>query len=226
MPGRLAPLLATLGLGACTALGVRSGTEEPPHAVVDRLADGRVEVRRYGDRLAAETTVAGEDGARARNEAFALLAGYIFGENRPRAEVAMTVPVAVERDGGGGIATTAPAAAPVATDVAAPGRLVMRFFMPAGYTRATLPEPADPRVRIVDAPGDTVAVLRFAGSTGRAAVAAREAELRRALADSAWRPRGPAVAWFYDPPWTIPFLRRNEVVVPVEEQRGAAAPPG
>jgi hypothetical protein len=189
-------LLGGLLLGACSLVGVRSGTEQPAYEVVDRLGGG-AEVRRYGPRLAAETAVPGPDGWDTRGAAFRTLAGYIFGDGRPEGpKIAMTAPV--EIDG-----------------TAAPGGLVMRFFMPASHTRATLPEPADGRVRIVEVPAGTAAVLRFAGSTGAAAVAAREAELARALAGSAWEAAGPAVAMFYDPPWTLPFLRRNEVAVPV-----------
>jgi hypothetical protein len=65
-------------------------------------------------------------------------------------------------------------------------------------------------------PGEELAVLRFSGSTGAAAVAAREAELARVLEGSPWRAAGEPVALFYDPPWTLPFLRRNEVAVRVE----------
>ena len=66
-----------------------------------------------------------------------------------------------------------------------------------------------------DLPPETVAVLRFSGTPSPDAVAARTGELVKALAASAWQPAGAPVAWFYDPPWTIPSLRRNEVAVPV-----------
>jgi len=60
-----------------------------------------------------------------------------------------------------------------------------------------------------------VAVLRYTGSTGPQAVAATRARLLDALRTGPWRPLGEPMAWFYDPPWTIPALRRNEVAVPV-----------
>jgi hypothetical protein len=201
-------LVGGLFLGACSVVGVRGGTEEPSFAVVDRLAGG-VEVRRYGQRLAAETTVAGKADDAARGAAFRILAGFIFGDNRERAKIAMTAPVAIKQ-GSARIAMTAP----VQIDEAG-AELTMRFFMPAGYTMATLPEPLDPRVRIVEVPEEALAVLRFTGSTGRPAVEAREAELMRTVAASPWQPLGEPVAQFYDPPWTLPFLRRNEVAVAV-----------
>ena len=208
---RVALLVGGLLLGACSVVGVRGGTEEPTFAVVDRLAGG-IEVRRYGPRLAAETTVAGKADDAARSAAFRVLAAFIFGDNHAQAKVAMTAPVEIAQ-GSARIAMTAP----VLVDEAG-SELTMRFFMPANYTLATLPEPVDPRVRIVEVPEEFLAVLRFTGSTGRAAVAAREAELMRGLAASPWQPQGEPVAMFYDPPWTLPFLRRNEVAVPVARQ--------
>ncbi|MFL5332617.1 MAG: SOUL family heme-binding protein [Geminicoccaceae bacterium] len=210
------PVLAVLGslaLGACSVVGIRSGTEEPAYQVVALLEQG-VEIRRYGPRLAAETTVEGAatDDWHARSAAFKRLAGFIFGDNRPQAKIAMTAPVQVAA-GSAKIAMTAA----VAT-AAGPDGLTMRFFMPGSYRKETLPEPNDPRVQIVEVPGEDLAVLRFTSSTGATAVAAREAELARVLEASPWRLVGRPVALFYDPPWTLPFLRRNEVAVAVERR--------
>ena len=197
----MASLLGSLVLGACSVVGIRSGTEEPAFTVLDR--PGPLEVRQYGARLAAETTVAAGEVA-ARSEGFSRLAGYIFGRNASSDKIAMTAPVVQEP--GARIAMTAP----VGQDGS-----VIRFFLPAGLTAATAPRPLDERVRVVEVPGETVAVLRFAGSTGPEAVASRKAELAGALAGTAWLAEGEAFAWFYDPPWTLPPLRRNEVAVRV-----------
>jgi hypothetical protein len=124
----------------------------------------------------------------------------------------MTAPVEID---GSRIAMTAPVETAPAATASGEAGLVMRFTMPAGYTRATLPEPEDPRVRILEVPAETVAVLGFTGSTAAAAVAARQERLGAVLAGSPWKATGPAVALFYDPPWTLPFRRRNEVAVPV-----------
>lgn len=84
-------LLGSLLAAACSVVGVRSGTEEPRHEVIERIAQGGVEVRRYAPRLAAETTVAG-DATAARGEGFKRLAGYIFGGNQGRVRIEMTAP--------------------------------------------------------------------------------------------------------------------------------------
>ncbi|PVZ08154.1 SOUL heme-binding protein [Actinomycetospora cinnamomea] len=88
--------------------------------------------------------------------------------------------------------------------------------MPSRWTMDTLPVPDDDEVRLVTVPGETVAVLRFRGDRGPRAVAARTDELLTTLSDHGVDVIGDAVAWFYDPPWTLPFRRRNEIAVPVE----------
>jgi hypothetical protein len=205
MAARLPLLLSSLLLGACSVVGIRSGTEEPRFETVETL--GAVEIRRYASRIAAETEVAGSEEA-ARNEGFRRLAGYIFGGNAKRDRIAMTAPVA--QAPGERIAMTAP----VAQAGGAEGWRI-RFFMPARFTMDTLPVPDDARVALVPAPEETVAVLRFSGIPRAAAVAENTAALDAALARSAWVATGPAQAWFYDPPWTVPALRRNEIAVPV-----------
>jgi hypothetical protein len=206
MLGRLLSAASGLLLGACSVIGLRSGTEEPRFEVVGR--QGAVEIRRYAPRLAAETTIAAANGEAARSEGFRRLAGYIFGGNRSRAKIAMTAPVA---QGPERIAMTAP----VVQEAAGDGWTI-RFFMPAGYTRETLPDPVDARVAIVEVPGATMAVLRYAGVPTAAAAATHRAALLAALRDGPWQPAGVAEDWFYDPPWTLPPLRRNEAVVPVQ----------
>jgi len=204
----MATLLGSLLLSACSVFGIRNGTEEPPHSVTERLGD--VEIRRYAPRLAAETTVGG-DATAARGEGFRRLAGYIFGGNQGRTRIEMTAPVAQsDARSGTSIAMTAP----VAQAVGEAG-WVIRFFLPAGL--ADPPKPNDARVRIVPVPAETVAVLRFSGVATDAAIAAHRAALLAALTGTRWRPAGKAVTWFYDPPWTLPPLRRNEVAVPVSD---------
>jgi SOUL heme-binding protein len=203
---QLAALTSTLVLICCSTVGVRD-TEEPAFTVVASI--GAVQVRQYGPRLAAETVVDGDEEA-TRNAGFRRLAGYIFGGNQGGVKIAMTAPVAQEAAG-----TRIGMTAPVAQSRDAAGRWRIRFFMPAGFTLATLPQPNDPTVALVTVAPETVAVLRFSGTLGADAVAARTGELVGALEGSAWRPAGEPVAWFYDPPWTLPPLRRNEVALPV-----------
>lgn len=202
MRNRLAAGATALLLGACSVVGVRSGTEEPRFELLEQ-ANG-LEIRRYAPRLAAETEVVADETA-SRSEGFSRLAGYIFGGNRGESRIAMTAPVAQQPVR---IAMTAP----VAQSATASGHRI-RFFLPASLRDP--PEPNDPRVKVVEVPAETYAVLRFTGSTSPQSVADAQARLRAALGDTGWQASGPPTAWFYDPPWTIPALRRNEVAVPV-----------
>ncbi len=205
MVGRVLAVASSLLLAGCSVFGVRSGTEEPRHVL--RAQVGAIEVRDYAPRISAETTLSGDEEA-ARNEGFQRVAGYIFGGNTAKARIAMTAPVAQR---GERIAMTAP----VARRQDAQGDWVISFFLPAASTMASLPVPNDARVRLVEVPGETIAALRFTGDRSAPAVAAQMRLLEAGLAASAWRADGPVQAWFYDPPWTLPPLRRNEVAVRV-----------
>ena len=206
MFARVAALLSAVTLFACSAVGVRE-TEEPKYAVTAKL--GAVEIRQYGSRIAAETAVEGDE-LDARSAGFRRIADYIFGANHGSTKIGMTAPVSQE-DTGTKIAMTTP----VAQQKDAVGRWRIRFFMPAGYTLSTLPQPNNSQVQLVQVPQETMAVLPFSGTPSPQAVAARTSELIAGLEGSAWRPAGAPVAWFYDPPWTLPPLRRNEVAIPV-----------
>lgn len=138
------------------------------------------------------------------------------------ARIAMTAPVTVAPTSvtrAGDVANRAADAPGVA---AGPGdrdggpRWTIRFFMPEHFTRDTLPVPDDPGIAVVEVPAETVAVIRFSGSTAPDAVQHQARLLARILATTPWRPVGAPFAQFYDPPWTLPPLRRNEVAVRVE----------
>jgi hypothetical protein len=213
---RLLKLPLNIGESALSVLGVRVGTEEPPHTV-RKLGDG-VEIRTYHRRIAAETTVTDtEEGA--RNAGFRRLAGYIFGRNHGGTTIAMTAPVA-QQSGGTTIAMTAPVAQSAGSD----GEWVIRFFMPSALAMADLPAPDDDRVRLVEVPAETVAVLRFSGDRGAKAVADHTQRLRNTLRAHGFEADGEAVSWFYDPPWTLPFLRRNEVALPLTAGQPGSPP--
>jgi hypothetical protein len=188
-----------------STFGIRVGTEEP-HYLATALSD-RAEIRRYGPRIAAETTVAADED-RARNVGFRRLAGYIFGGNHRDETIAMTAPVTQQSREK--IAMTAPVAQ--ARDGE---QSTIRFYMPSKWTLETLPTPNDDKVRLVEVPAETVAVLQFTGERSPRAVAARTGELSELLRAKGIEALGPPQAWFYDPPWTLPFRRRNEIAIPV-----------
>jgi hypothetical protein len=196
---------ALVGSSIVQTFGLRVGAEQPRYVVL--VTSGAVEVRRYEPRIAAETTVAGDPLA-ARNEGFRRIAGYIFGGNQKRTGIAMTSPVAQ------GASQEIAMTSPVAQEMSATGWKV-QFFMPSTYALQDLPTPNDPSVNLVSLPPQTFAVLRFSGSRDPRAVERRQAQLIAHVSANGWTQLGKPVAWFYDPPWTLPFARRNEVAIEV-----------
>jgi hypothetical protein len=204
MLNKIAGALGQVAEAGGSIVGIRSGTEEPSFTVERQVGD--VEVRRYESRIAAETTIDANEEA-ARNEGFRRLARYIFGGNQGKTKIAMTAPVAQQQ--GQKIAMTTP----VAAQRGEAGQWVIRFFMPSEHTMDSLPTPNDERVQLVTVPSERVAVLRFSGLANPEAVATRTKELLDTLRDNDIAAAGEPVTWFYDPPWTLPFRRRNEVAV-------------
>ncbi|MBV9654103.1 MAG: heme-binding protein [Acetobacteraceae bacterium] len=196
---------AEAGLGA---IGIRGLYEQPPYTVVEHLP-GDVEVRDYGPRVAAETDDAG-DGAAAFNRLFR----YITGNNRTGALIEMTAPVS---QAGNRIAMTVPV-----QSSAGPG--VMRFFLPRDAVAQGPPAPRDPAVRLVTVPAERLAVLRFSGIPHRTIVDERKQQLLAALSRAGRGASGQPFLLTYDAPFTVPFLRRNEVAVAITSLPGAGHP--
>ncbi len=201
-------LLLFLTLIASPAMAV----EEP--AFVRLSQDGAFEVRQYPALIVAEVTVEG-DQSTAANRGFRLLAGYIFGGNDGGRKVAMTAPVLQSKSGGQKIAMTAPV-----TQAPSPEGWVVRFIMPSGYSLASLPAPNDPRVRLLPQPPVRYAVVRFSGWARDGDRVKHTAELTAWMKARKLKAAGPPALAQYDPPWTLGFARRNEVLIPVETPAG------
>jgi len=194
----------------CSLVGIRS-TEEPNYSVLQ--SEDRFEVREYASLVTAETLVdAGFDDA--GNIAFKRLFGYISGDNDSASEISMTAPVMARdenRTGGEKISMTAPV---TGQETAQGWRFA--FVLPSGYTLASAPVPNNPEVRLEQVPARKVAVVRYSGSWSETVYEEHLKLLRhwmrqnRLEADSLPRIAG------YDPPWTLPFLRRNEIMIDIK----------
>jgi hypothetical protein len=195
-------------LAAATLAGSAMAVEEPTFTQV--LRDGDFEVRDYPSLVVAEVTVAG-DQKEAASQGFRLLADYIFGANTQQQSIAMTAPVAQQA-----VSEKIAMTAPVAQTRNAAGSWVVRFTMPSTYTLQTLPRPNDARVSLRNTDPARFAVLRFSGWAQPDDVAARSKELLAWVSARGLRVSGPVVLAQYNPPWTLWFLRRNEVMVEVQ----------
>jgi len=174
------------------------------------LSEGAIEVRDYAEVAVAEVTVAGDRKA-AGNAGFKLLAGYIFGGNAGRRRMAMTSPVVMTSNEDAPVIKTTPAS---------PSNLasswLVRFFMPAGQLLHTLPAPDDSRVNLRNAPASRIATLRFSGLASEVAIRRKTEELQSFLKAHRMRSAGHSYLARYNPPWTLWFMRRNEVMIPLD----------
>lgn len=202
-------------LGGGSIFGLRSGYEEAAHEVL--LDDGEFEVRQYEDALVARTVTTG-DLSEAGSAAFRRLGGYIFGKNVTRDSVAMTTPVFQEevQRAAGPESESIAMTTPVFQEEAAEGTWVQTFVLPREYTMDTLPVPTDPNVELAAVTGIKVAVVRYSGLRSIRSIEAQTERLRAWMVENGLVANGPPRSAAYDPPWTIPFFRRNEVQIPVE----------
>lgn len=192
-------------LGGALAGPIVSNVEQPKYEVVS--AAGNIELRDYAPMIVAEVEV---KGARepAIQEGFRIIADYIFGNNVSAQKVAMTAPVT--QQAGEKIAMTSPV-----TQEGEGDTWRVRFVMPASYTLETLPRPANPAVSLREISGVRRAVVRFTGLAGEDSLARHTADLTHFIAANGLQAAAPPTYAFYNPPWTLPFLRRNEVMVDV-----------
>jgi hypothetical protein len=194
-------------LAGCSVFGIRTGTEQRVYEVIETLPSG-LEIRRYAPAVFARASVP-SDADSPRSTAFRMLFRYITGANEGERDIAMTAPVSISEDGSE-IAMTAPVRTESEDDF-----MAMRFYLPASFTMETAPIPTEAGVSLGEEPGRTVAVLRYTWSTGAEKAARMRGALMDALPEGGWRATGDPYSMFYDPPWTLPFLRRNEAVVDV-----------
>jgi SOUL heme-binding protein len=201
-------LIAALAFSASGALPAMA-IEEPAFALV--MKDGSFEIRDYAPVIVAETTLTGT-AERARNAGFGPLADYIFAKDRKGPTIAMTAPVTQAPRPQ--IAMTAPV-----TQRSAGDSWTVSFTMPASYTMETLPAPVNPNVRLVSQAARRMAVVRFSGSASAGSMERARVELLNRIGAQGLEAIGEPVFAFYDPPWTLPFLRRNEVMVELVARR-------
>jgi len=179
--------------------------EKPQYKVIQKFKD--FELRNYKPYLVAQVKVEGSF-KKAGNKAFKLLAGYIFGDNKsaikPEAgneKMKMTAPVNMME-------------VPNAKD-----QYYVQFFMPTKYTRETLPIPNDDRVKIELMSGGLTAALKYSGTWSHKRYLRKLAGLNKAIEKQGFTSQGSAIFARYNSPFSLWFMRRNEVLIPVKNSK-------
>jgi len=201
----IAIIALVLGIAAIAAGPIMSLVEQPKYKVT--TSNGAIEVRDYGPMIAAEAEVVGERQAAIR-EGFRLIAAYIFGANKPNAKIEMTAPVQQQPK------QTIDMTAPV-TQQGNGGTWKVRFIMPRNWTMETLPAPNDARVKLIQVAAKRMVAICFTWHATDSLIAAKTAELRKYLRNEKLVTVGEPVFAFYNPPWTLPFFRRNEIMLEI-----------
>ena len=186
-------------------------TEEPKFESLRK--EDNIEIRRYVPVIVAETTVDG-DMDTASGRGFQLIAGYIFGNNE---RIAMTAPVVAEvQSSAEKIAMTTPVSIEPqnaeGSKMAGAQRWRIHFVMPSQYTLATLPKPLNPQVQLREIPAKTFAALTYSGINTESTTQEKTEQLLDWLKTQKIETIGKPQLARYNPPWTLPFLRRNEIL--------------
>lgn len=194
----------------CSIFGIRTSEEATYHVLAEY---DQIEIREYGELVVVETDVDASY-EEAGNIAFKKLFAYISGENISKTKIAMTAPVMSREEfaaDGEKVAMTSP----VLGEKQGQGWRYS-FVLPANYTPETAPLPTNPEVKLAVIPGKKVAVIRYSGSWKEQAMREKSEELIEWIRINGLERLSSPRSAGYDPPWTLPFLRRNEIMIDVK----------
>lgn len=206
----------------------KARAKEPKFKVLSK--QGNCEIRLYPKIVVARVRVDGDRGT-ALNEGFRILAAYIFGKNKPvgRDQDADGAETSVSKNGSGSKASrllsTATAnfkgqkidmAAPVTIELEG-RRWLITFIMPEEYADniAALPAPIDNRIEITEIEERKLATIKFAGSASERQFTKKRDELLKLIGGMGMSAAGQSIHAYYNPPFALPFLKRNEVLIPI-----------
>lgn len=190
---------------------IMSQVEQPKYSVLE--ASKSIQIRSYTPMIVARVTVTG-DRQSAMRKGFKQLANYIFGNNTQRAKISMTGPVSAHQN------EKIPMTAPV-TQYGKQDVWVVQFMMPAGYTLKSLPRPNNPHVTLHTVLEKHFVVIRFSGRNRSSNLEKHLHALEGYMVQRHLKAVSEPIYAFYNPPWTLPFLRRNEILIEIKTGVGS-----
>ena len=203
----ISSIIALILIVGVLAGPVMSNVEKPDYKVIQ--SEQNIEIRQYEPMIIAEVEVDGkrEDAIR---DGFRLLADYIFGNNTVQQVISMTAPVQQKENQN--IAMTAP------VQQQSTGKSWrMSFVMPSKYRMDSLPVPNNNRVRLKEILTKKFVVIEFSGTNSNENVTKHENQLMNYIEANQINIIGSPKYAFYNAPWTLPFLRRNEVMIEIKQ---------
>ena len=198
-------VVGALALWSIGSWFVVRNIEEPSYTVVEQR-DG-YELRDYAPYIVAEVEVTGTRD-QSMNQGFRLLADYIFWNNTKSSPIAMTAPVA--ESASEPVAMTVPVKEQGSGDTRR-----VTFSMPSKYTLETLPKPNNTAVKLREVPAQRVAVIRFSWYATDSRITRLESQLIALLQRDGLTPLSSPAYAGYNPPFSAPWIQRNEVMVEV-----------
>ena len=196
----------TLLLGYAALGPAMSNVEQPKYQVISE--QGNIQIREYNPSIVAEVQVQGER-EEAISQGFRLLADYIFGNNKVEQDIAMTAPVTQRSSEK--IAMTAPV-----KQQGSDNAWKVNFTMPSKYSMNTLPKPNNEKVTLHQVPSKKYASIKFSGMGSNKNLALHEKELQEYISKNKIQTLSESIYAFYSPPWTLAFLRHNEIMIEIE----------
>lgn len=179
-----------------------SPIETPSYKVIKLFEN--IEIREYDPLIVAQVQVSG-DREIAINSGFRLLADYIFGNNVSKEKITMTAPVVQQK--GEKIPMTAPVMQTGSED-----KWLVEFTMPSAYTMESLPKPNNPQIILKQKEAGCFVVVRFSGLWDQNSMKKNQDKLDAYVRNNGIEVSGSSIYAFYNSPWTLPFLRRNEII--------------
>ena len=184
-------------------------TDEPEFRLI--LKVDKFEIREYSPKIIAQIEVFG-DFDDASSKGFKILADYIFGNNTSadgNSRIEMTAPVEMEP-----LPQKINMTKPVLTE-GSDNNWIVSFIMPNEFTLATLPKPNNKSIKILSLPKEKYAVIVFSGLVRESSYQEKETLLNQFIEEKKLKTSGEIKIARYNPPWTLPFFRRNELMIKI-----------
>ncbi len=191
---------------AWSLIAVRN-LEEPSYTVISK--NSWYEIRQYSSYIIAEVEVWWSQN-QALNSGFRLLAGYIFWGNTTNTSISMTAPVAESSS------QQIAMAVPVSNTLGGWDIRKVQFSMPSKYTLETLPKPNNSKVKLKTLDWYKAAVLNYSFYATESRVAKMKLKLVNLLEKDSVETDWDIVSAQYNPPFSFPAVRRNEIIIPIK----------